>query len=251
MIRTLLLGFFFALCIVLVLPWLLLWTVLTGKPDWMYTWAMKAVRAGNRIAGIRVRVVGLENIPPGASVFVANHVSNADPLACIPSIPQRVAILIKKELMGIPILAAGMRRAQFVPVDRSDRESAAASMEVAVRYLKEGVSFAIFAEGTRSDDGRLRSFKRGGFSIAIEAGAPIVPISIAGTQYVMPKGSWIVRPGDVTVRFGPPVDAAAYTVDRRAALLARVHALVAAGLPPEQRPLDEAAPRESGSGSSQ
>src|SRR5580692_3780377 len=110
MIRTLLLGSFFALCIVFVLPWLILWTLLTGKP----------VRAGNRIAGIRVHLQGVENIPPGACVFVANHVSNADPLACIPSIPRRVAILIKKELMSIPILSAGMRRAQFVPVDRAD-----------------------------------------------------------------------------------------------------------------------------------
>jgi 1-acyl-sn-glycerol-3-phosphate acyltransferase len=241
MIRTLLLGSFFALCIVLVLPWLILWTLLTGKPDLMYEMAMKAVRAGNRIVGIRVHVEGVENIPPGACVFVANHVSNADPLACIPSIPRRVAILIKKELMSIPILSAGMRRAQFVPVDRSDRESTAGSIDIAVRYLKEGISFAIFAEGTRSADGRLRAFKRGGFSIAIEAGAPIVPISIAGTQHVLPKGNWKLRAGDVTVRFGPAVDSAAYTLDRRAELQARVHALVAAGLPPDQRPLDASA----------
>jgi 1-acyl-sn-glycerol-3-phosphate acyltransferase len=238
MMRTLLLGLYLSLCVVLALPWLILWTLLTGKPDLMYALAMKAVRAGNRMFGIRVHVVGMENIPPGACVFVANHVSNVDPLACIPAIPQRVAILIKKELMNIPILSAGMRRAQFVPVDRSDRESAAASVDVAVEYLKSGVSFAIFAEGTRSVDGRLRPFKRGGFAIAIEASAPVVPVSIAGTQHLLPKGEWKLHAGDVTVRFGPAVDAAAYTLDRRAELQARVHALVAAGLPQEQQPQD-------------
>jgi 1-acyl-sn-glycerol-3-phosphate acyltransferase len=236
MIRSLLLLVFLALCIVLVLPWFILWTVLTGKPDLMYEMSMKAVRAGNRIAGMRVRVEGIENVPPGACVFIANHVSNVDPLAMFPVIPQRLGVLIKKEILNIPILSAGMRRAHFVPVDRADREAAAASVDIAARYLKEGVSFAIFAEGTRSADGRLRPFKRGGFSIAIEAAAPIVPVSIAGTQNVLPKNDWKLHPGEVTVRFGPPIDAAAYTPDSRTDLLNRVHAAVAANLPTDQQP---------------
>lgn len=239
MIRTVLLGLYFGFCIVLVLPWLILWSVISGKPDLMYWLAMKAVRAGNRLCGIRVHVEGLDNIPRGACVFVANHVSNLDPLAFIPSIPRRVSILIKRELMKIPILAVGMRAAQFVPVDRSDREAAAASVDLAVKLLKEGLSFAIFAEGTRSPDGRLRPFKRGGFTMAIEAGAPIVPVSIAGTQRLLPKGAWKVRPGDVFVRYGTAVDTSSCTMDRRGELLARVQSLVAAGLPPEQQPLDE------------
>jgi 1-acyl-sn-glycerol-3-phosphate acyltransferase len=239
MIRTLLLGSYFATCIVLVLPWLILWSVITGSPDRMYSLAMKAVRAGNRVFGIHVHVEGLENIPPGACMFVSNHVSNVDAIAFIPSIPRRVAILIKQELLRIPILAAGMRLAEFVPVDRSDREAAAASVELAVKRLKEGVSFAIFAEGTRSADGRLRPFKRGGFTIAIDAGTPIVPVSIAGTQRLLPKGAWKVRSGDVVVRYGPAVDSSSYSIDRRGELLARVQSLVAAGLPPEQQPLED------------
>ncbi len=239
MIRSLLLLMYLALCIALVLPWLILWTVLIGNPDLMYALSMTAVRAGNRIAGMRVRVEGIENVPPVACVFIANHVSNVDSLAMVPVIPQRIGVLIKKELMGIPILSAGMRRANFVPVDRGDREAATASIETAVGYLKQGVSFAIFAEGTRSADGRLRPFKRGGFSIPIEAGVPVVPVSIAGTQRVLPKNDWKVRAGEVTVRFGPAVNAAAYTADRRAELLDRVHAAVAAGLPPDQQPDSE------------
>jgi 1-acyl-sn-glycerol-3-phosphate acyltransferase len=246
MIRTLLLGTYYALCIVLILPWLILWSVIVGSPDLMYSLAMKAVRAGNRIVGIRVHVEGIENIPPHACVFVSNHVSNADAITFIPSIPRRVAILIKKELFRIPILSIGMRRAHFVPVDRSDREAAAASVDLAVKWLKEGLSFAIFAEGTRSADGRLRTFKRGGFTIAIDAGAPIVPVSIAGTQRLLPKGDWRLCSGDVVVRYGPAVDSSAYSMDRRGELLAHVQALVAEGLPPEQQPLEASSQPQSG-----
>lgn len=238
MIRTLVLGLYLGLAILLALPWLILWSVIVGNPDLMYGLAMKVVRFGNRIAGIRVRVEGLENIPLGACVFTANHASNVDALAFIPAIPHRVAILIKQELLRIPILSTGMRRAQFIPVDRSDREAAAASIEVAVQTLRQGLSFAIFAEGTRSADGRLRSFKRGAFSVAIEAGVPIVPVSIVGTQALLKKGDWIVRPGEVVVRYGPAVETSSYKMEQRSELLARVEALVAAGLPPEQRPLD-------------
>src|ERR1017187_10251311 len=127
MIRTLLLALYFAAAIVLALPWLILWSVIVGNPELMYSLAMKVVRCGNGIVGIRVRVENLENIPPGACLFTANHVSNVDPLAFIPAIPRRVAILVKQELFRIPILSTGMRRAQFVPVDRSDREAAAVS----------------------------------------------------------------------------------------------------------------------------
>lgn len=237
MIRTLLLGLVFAVAIVFVLPWLILWSVINDNADSMYALAMKVVRAGNRIVGIRVRVEGLENIPPGACVFISNHVSNADALAFTPAIPRRVAILIKQELFRIPILSTGMRRAQFIPVDRSDREAAAASIDVAVRTLKEGLSFAIFAEGTRSADGHLRPFKRGAFTIAIQSGAPIVPVSISGTLALMKKGDWIIRPGEAVVRFGTAVDSSTYTMARRGELLTRVQAIVAASLPPEQQPV--------------
>lgn len=240
MIRTLLLGLFFALAIILVLPWLILWSVIVGNPDLMYGLAMKVVRAGNRIVGIRVRVEGIENIPPGACVFISNHVSNADALVFIPIIPRRVAILIKQELFRIPILSTGMRRAQFIPVDRSDREAAAASIDVAVRTLHEGLSFAIFPEGTRSADGHMRPFKRGAFTVAIQAGAPIVPVSISGTLALMKKGDWAIRPGEAVVRYGPAVDASSYAMDRRGELLGRVQALVAAGLPADQQPIDRA-----------
>lgn len=237
MIRSLFVFLYCALALVFVLPFLILWCAIVKRPDALYWTSMKAMRILLPLVGIQVRTEGIENIPPRVCIFAANHVSTIDPMALIPVIPQRVAMLVKKELFGVPLLSAGMRVAQFVPVERSNRESAAASVDVAIQRLKEGVSFAVYPEGTRSPDGRLRPFKKGTFVMAIAAGVPVVPVSIVGAQRLMPKGGWKIRGGDVTIRFGPAVDASEYTQERRAELLARVHSLVAAGLPEEQRPL--------------
>jgi 1-acyl-sn-glycerol-3-phosphate acyltransferase len=236
MIRTLLVVLLFALAIILVLPWLLLWTLITANPDLMYSLAVKVVRVANGLAGMHVRIEGTENIPPGACVFAANHVSNVDPLALVVALPRRVSILVKRELFRVPVFSTAMRLAQFVPVDRSRKEGAAI-VDAAVGYLHKGMSFVVFAEGTRSPDGRLRPFKRGAFTMAIEAGVPVVPVSIGATQRIMKKGEWAIHPGEVTVRFGSAVDATEYTMERRAELIARVESLVAAGLPLNQQPL--------------
>jgi 1-acyl-sn-glycerol-3-phosphate acyltransferase len=237
MIRTIIVVLYLVLGLVFIMPWLILWSLLTGSPDFMYQMTMKAIRSGLRIAGIRVRVEGLENIPSGVCIFAANHVSNMDPLAFVPAIPRRVSLLAKKEVFRIPILSKAMQLAKLIPVDREDREAAASSVDLAVGYLKEGLSFAVYPEGTRSRDGRLLPFKKGTFVMAIEAGVPVVPVSIVGAQTLMRKGDWTMQPGEVTIRFGPAVDASKYTMDQRGELLARVEALVAAGLPEDQRPL--------------
>ena len=236
MIRALLVALFCVLAIIFVLPWLILWSLIVGTPDFMYWTAMRAVRVANRIAGLRVHIEGVENVPSGACVFVSNHASNIDPMALVPVIPRRVSILVKRELFRVPIFATAMRLAQFVPVDRFGGE-AAASVDAALPLLKQGVSFLIFAEGTRSRDGRLRPFKLGAVRMAIEAGVPLVPISIVGSHLIMRKKNRALCPGDVVVRYGPAVDAAEYKMDRRAELLARIESLVAAGLPPDQQPL--------------
>lgn len=237
MIRTIVVVLYLTLALAFVLPWFILWSVLTGSPDLMYQMAMGAVRLAVRIAGIRVRVEGVENIPSGVCIFAANHISNVDPLAFVPAIPRRVSLLAKKEVFRIPILATAMRLVKIIPVDRADKEAAAASVDLAVQYLREGLSFAVYPEGTRSPDGRLRPFKKGTFVMAIQAGVPVVPVSIVGAHKLMRKGGWTLRPGEVMIRFGPPVDASQYTMERRGELLSRVEALVAAGLPEDQRPL--------------
>lgn len=237
MIRSLILFIYVSLALCLVLPWFILWSFITGKPDAMYNMAMRAVRFGLKLVGVRVRVEGIENIPVGVCIFAANHISAIDPLAFIPAVPRRVAILVKKELFGIPFLGPAMRLADFVAVDRADRESAAGSVDLAVEHLKQGTRFAIYPEGTRSTDGRLRAFKKGAFLMAIQAGVPVVPVSIAGAQKIMRKGELAIHAGDVVVRFGAPVNATEYSLEARADLLDRVHSLVAAGLPPDQQPI--------------
>jgi 1-acyl-sn-glycerol-3-phosphate acyltransferase len=189
------------------------------------------------ICGIKVRVEGLHNIPPGVCIFVANHTSNADPPAVVGSIPRRVSLLGKQEAFRVPILGTVLRLGGFVPVDRANREAAMASVDQAIEHLNRGLSFLIFPEGTRSPDGRLRPFKKGSFVMAIRAQVPIVPISVVGAHKVMQKGEMGVHPGSVTVKFHPPVDVKAFTMKQRNKLVAHVQAIVASGLPEDQQPL--------------
>lgn len=236
MIRTVAAVLFVALCIFLILPFFLLYSWMVGSAVVMYAVAMKALRVTLRIAGIRVRVSGEANIPAETCIFVANHVSNVDPPVLAPFMGKQVAIMAKREVFRVPILGWAMRSAHFVPVDRGDRESAAASVEEAIGHLRAGASFLIFAEGTRSIDGRLRAFKNGTFLMAIEAGVKVVPVSLSGTQRLMRKGSSVIRPGVATIRFGPAVDAKEYVLDQRGELRDRVHELVGEGLEEDQKP---------------
>jgi 1-acyl-sn-glycerol-3-phosphate acyltransferase len=236
MIRTIAVALFCALSILLLLPWLILWTAISGDADFMYWMSMKFVRVALGLAGIRFRVEGVENIPTGACVFACNHASNADPPVLVLAIPRRLTILVKRELFRIPILSVGMRQAGFVKVDRRAKEGSVNLDEVA-GHLRNGLSLLIFPEGTRSVDGRLRAFKRGAALMAIHAKASIVPVAIAGTPRIMPKGDWRVHPGEVTVRFCPAIDASEHTIDQRAELIERAEAEVAEALPADQRPI--------------
>jgi 1-acyl-sn-glycerol-3-phosphate acyltransferase len=189
------------------------------------------------LGGVRVRATGLENIPAGVCIFVANHTSNIDPPAVAGVIPRRVALLAKKEVFRVPVLAQALQRAQFIPVDRADRGAAMESVEAALQNLRAGVSYLIFPEGTRSPDGRLRPFKKGSFVMAIRAGMPVVPVAVVGAHKLMSKGSVALRAGEVEVRFGAPVDSRGLALERRDQLVGRVQAAVAAMLPAEQLPL--------------
>jgi 1-acyl-sn-glycerol-3-phosphate acyltransferase len=243
--RTLVAVFLTCVVVLLGLPFLILWTWLAGNPDLMYQTSMKFCRFAVRLLGIRVRVEGIENIPPGPCVLAANHTSNLDGPILLPAIPRRVSLFAKRELFRLPVFGLGMRLARFVAVDRAGKQ-AGSGVAAAVSRLKEGLPVFIFPEGTRSADGRLQPFKKGAFAMAIEAGAPIVPVAIAGTYRLLPRDKWVVHPGEVAVRFGPPVDAAAYGAAQRTELLARVESLVAVALPadqePDQRPERQPAP---------
>jgi 1-acyl-sn-glycerol-3-phosphate acyltransferase len=236
MIRTAFVAIAMGLCTLVLGPPLILWTLLTKSATLMYWTGVKMVVVVTRVVGLKVTVEGRENIPPGVCLFAANHTSNADAAAIVGAIPRRIAILGRKSLFDIPIVGSAFRLAKFVPVDREDRDAALASVKEAVQYIREGYSFLVYPEGTRSPDGRLHRFKKGSFVIAIDAGVPVVPVACSGAHRVMKKRSLIIRPGRVTVRFGKPVDGSAYTVEQRDELAQRVHDVIAALLPEDQKP---------------
>jgi 1-acyl-sn-glycerol-3-phosphate acyltransferase len=210
---------------------------MVGNVDRLYPVVMWIVRMGVRAAGIRVEVTGLEHVPAGMScIFLSNHVSNLDPPVILPNLPGRSSVFLKKGLMRIPILGTAMRMANFVPVERGSRRDAAqASVAAAAAALRSGLHILIFAEGTRSRDGRLAAFKRGPFFLAMETDAPIVPIAISGTQTMMRKGSVAIRPGVARMQMLPAIYPAEYAI--RDELLRAVREAIARALPEEMRPV--------------
>jgi 1-acyl-sn-glycerol-3-phosphate acyltransferase len=232
--RTLAAGTLTGLAILLGLPFLLLWTRITGNSDFMYRVSMNFCRFAMRLVGVRVRVEGTANLPSSACIFASNHASNLDGVILMPAVPRRISLFAKRELFRVPVFGASMRAAGFVAVDRTGKK-AASGIAAAVRSLRGGLSLLIFPEGTRSTDGRLRPFKKGAFAMAIESGVAVAPVAIVGTHLLLPRGAWIIRSGEVVVRFRPAVETSAYTMKQREELCARVRALVAAALPPDQQ----------------
>lgn len=207
------------------------WTIITGNATLLYKVSLQIVRLALWLARIRAQVSGLELIPRNrACIFMSNHVSNLDPPALFPHIPGRTSAFIKRSLTRIPVLGYGLKLADFVPVDRDGRvESAIESVGIARGVLEKGVHITTFVEGTRSPDGRLLPFKKGPFYLAMEAGAPVVPISIHGTEGMMAKGSMRVRPGTAFIRFHAPLDPQLFA--SRDELMEAVRAAIASGLP--------------------
>jgi len=183
------------------------WTLITGDISLVYRWAMRIMRIGTRAAGIKVDAQWRAPLDPSTRyIFLSNHISNLDPPILLPLLPGRVSVFIKRSLTKLPVLGYGMKLGDFIPVDRDGRvESARESVAVAARVLASGVHVMSFVEGTRSRDGRLLPFKKGPFYLAMETGAPVVPVSIWGTETMMKKGSVWLYPGVAHVTFHAPL----------------------------------------------
>jgi 1-acyl-sn-glycerol-3-phosphate acyltransferase len=179
------------------------------------------------LAGIRYRVRGREHIPANrAVVFCSNHESNVDPPVLFQALHKRLHVLFKAELTRLPVLGAVMVAGGFVPVERDRREASMASIDRAAASIRDGNSFLIFPEGTRSRTNEMLPFKKGGFIMAIKAQAPIVPVAVSGGRSAMRKGSWLVRPVLVDVRIGAPVETTGMAVDDRDQLIEVVRARI-------------------------
>jgi 1-acyl-sn-glycerol-3-phosphate acyltransferase len=212
------------------------YTLLVGDISLLYRVAMWITNAGVRAAGIKIEISGLENIPDGRScIFMSNHVSNLDPPVVLPLLPGRSSVLLKQELMNIPILGKAMRLAKFVPVARGNRRDAAqASVEAAADALRSGLHILVYPEGTRSPDGRLAMFKKGPFFLAQGTQAPIIPIALSGTQTMMHKGSNAIVPGLARIQVLAVIEPTKY--ETREELMTAVRSAIAEALPTEMQP---------------
>jgi len=204
----------------------------------LYRVAMWIAKTGVRAAGIRVEISGLENVPDDRScIFMCNHVSNLDPPVVLPLLPGRSSVLLKKELMSIPILGLAMRMGKFVPVERGSRRDAAqASVAAAGEALRSGLHILVFPEGTRSLAGRLSNFKKGPFFLAQQTQASIIPVALSGTEKMMRKGSVAITPGLARIQVLPAIEPSNY--ETREELLCAVRSAIAEALPMEMKPAD-------------
>ena len=237
MLRGAFMCVFLSLYVLIAGPPLLVYTFLTKHIDPLYWAGVKGVMFFVTCVGVRVRVQGKERIPACTCIFAANHTSSADAPAVVGAIPRRISILLKRSLFEWPIVGQAFQLARFIPVDRSNRESAIESLEKATEALRNGQSFLIYPEGTRSNDGRLQELKKGTAVMAIKSGVPVVPIVCSGAHRVMEKRKLNIKPGRILVEFLEPIDPTKYSLEEKEVLLQEIHDRMAAGLPPDQRPI--------------
>ncbi len=206
----------------------MLLATLFGWVDVLYVFGHGGVRLGLALCGIKYRVAGAGHLlRDRAAVYCCNHQSNVDPPILYTALHPRLHILYKSEIDRLPVLARAFRMGGFIPIDRSNKESAMRSIEAGARSLQAGNSFLIFPEGTRSKTDEMLPFKKGGFIMAIKAGAPIVPVAIQGGRAAMRRGSRIIRPVTVTIRVGAPIETSHLTLEDRDELIVRVREAIA------------------------
>ncbi len=205
--------------------------VISGNVLPLYRDVCFIVRSAFRVGGIHISVEGRQNVPAGrACIFMANHISNLDAPALISHLPGRTAAFAKRSLFKIPVFGYCLKLAEFIATDRDGSvENAQQSVAQAGIILARGIHITTFVEGKRSPDGRLLPFKNGPFYLAKESAAPCIPVSIYGSEKILPYGSFSIHPGTMHIVFHAPIDPTGYAT--RDELSDAVRASIASALP--------------------
>ncbi|HHO77110.1 MAG TPA: 1-acyl-sn-glycerol-3-phosphate acyltransferase [Deltaproteobacteria bacterium] len=180
---------------------------------------------------VRIQIEGFEKIIRNRSyVFIANHSSNLDPPAIALALQNQLRFVGKKSLARIPVFGWAIKLARMILIDRSDGSNARNTINKAICELKDGISACFFAEGTRSLDGRLQKFKKGGVMLALKARLPIVPVTVVGSHNLLPKNALHIKSGMVRVIVGDPIDTSAFSEHDRDELIDTVRSVIMGNL---------------------
>jgi len=231
MLRATFVYFFIGTCVLLLAPFGLLRAACAKDAHLLFCLTRFCIRGAGWLAGVRVHVQGLEKIDPARTcVFLSNHQGNFDGPVLLHALGRDLRALVKKEMMRLPVLSLILRATEFVPLERANPTQARDGIERAARLIREGKSFFAFPEGTRSRDGSLGVFKKGSFIMAIQAEAPIVPITITNSAAIQPPGSYGIRPGIIRVVIHDPIETRGMTFEDRNALIRQTRAVIASAL---------------------
>ena len=231
MLRATLVYIFIGIYVLLLAPFSLLWTACVKDARLLFRLVRFCIRGAGWLAGVRVHVQGREKIDPARTcVFLSNHQGNFDGPVLLHALGRDLRALIKKEMMRLPVISLVLHATEYVPLERANPKQTRASIERSVRMIREGKSFFAFPEGTRSRDGSLGKFKKGGFIMAIQAEAPIVPVTITNSAAIQPPGSYGIRPGLIRVVIHDPIETQGMTFEDRNALISQTRAAIASAL---------------------
>lgn len=204
-----------AMLLLIIAPPVLLVARLAGKNDWVYPWALFGARTWLRLSGMIVEVKGLELLDPARTyVFISNHRSYLDTATLFHYLGRRIGVIAKKELLKVPILGYGMGFVNVMAIDRTNRERAVQTMQAATKRIQSGVSFGVFAEGTRALPGQMLPFKKGAFYMARDAGVAVVPVAIKNTDRLMGKGTGAAWPGMIEMVILPTLETKGVSTDQ-------------------------------------
>jgi len=237
MLRNILCALVFTVLTIVAIPVVVV-CGLFGWGDGFLAYGAWMMRVGRRILGIDVEAKGLDRIDPAERyIFMCNHLSFLDAPLLLTVLRRPVRFIVKRFVFRIPVLGLGMKFAGFVPLDKEGFGEGRKRIARAAELIKtKGYSFLVYPEGTRSWQGTLLPFRRGGFFLALETGVPIAPISVQGTYELMPRGSRRIRKGKVRIVFHEPIPVEGYSAEAMPELVERVRAVIASGLPPSPRP---------------